>query len=380
MKKHYMWNLFVLTGVLFLVCGGFLFFSIKTETDMETGERLVLLNEIEQLMSAADGSNPAKEQIALLREELQKESAAGRTEYRKNIVVWSGALMFAYVLFVLCFLYVKILRPFGKLEAYAGEVAKGNLDISLHYERENFFGAFTWAFDHMRNEIVAARKCEENAIRENKTIIAALSHDIKTPIASIRAYAEGLEANLEGDYEKRCRYLAVIMKKCDEVTRLTNDLLLHSLSELSHLQIQVQRTDIAKVLEEILSELEYEEIVPCRPIPKAEAAVDRKRLAQVMENLIGNARKYAPGSRIDIWAGADGGRYEIHVRDHGAGIEPQDMPFLFDKFYRGQNVGDVPGSGLGLYIVKYIMNRMGGQIELVNHEDGLEAVVVIPIS
>ena len=56
------------------------------------------------------------------------------------------------------------------------------------------------------------------------------------------------------------------------------------------------------------------------------------------------------------------------------------MPFLFDKFYRGQNVGDVPGSGLGLYIVKYIMNRMGGQIELVNHEDGLEAVVVIPIS
>ena len=380
MKKHYMWNLFVLTGVLFLVCGGFLFFSVKTETDMETGERLVLLNEIEQLTSAADGSNPAKEQIALLREELQKESAAGRTEYRKNIVVWSGALMFAYVLFVLCFLYVKILRPFGKLEAYAGEVAKGNLDISLHYERENFFGAFTWAFDHMRNEIVAARKCEENAIRENKTIIAALSHDIKTPIASIRAYAEGLEANLEGDYEKRCRYLAVIIKKCDEVTRLTNDLLLHSLSELSHLQIQVQRADIAEVLEEILSELEYEEIVPCRPIPKAEAAVDRKRLAQVMENLIGSARKYAPGSRIDIWAGADGDRYKIHVRDYGAGIEPQDMPFLFDKFYRGQNVGDVPGSGLGLYIVKYIMNRMGGQIELVNHEDGLEAVVVIPIS
>lgn len=373
-------NLFVLTGTLFLICGGFLFFSIKTESSMETGERLVLLNEIEQLTNAADGSNPAGGQIELLKKELREESTVGRMEYKWKIAVGYSVLMLVYVLFVLGFLYVKILRPFEKLEEYAGEVAKGNLDISLHYERENFFGAFTWAFDHMRNEIVAARKCEEKAIRENKTIIAALSHDIKTPIASIRAYAEGLEANLEADYEKRCRYLAVIMKKCDEVTRLTNDLLQHSLSELSHLEIQVQRADIAEVLEEILSELEYEEILLSEPIPGAELSVDRKRLAQVMENLISNARKYAPGSRIDIWAKSDEDKYEIHVRDHGAGIEPQDMPFLFDKFYRGQNVGDVPGSGLGLYIVKYIMNRMSGQIELVNHEDGLEAVIVLPIA
>lgn len=373
-------NLFVLTGTLFLICGGFLFFSIKTESSMETGERLVLLNEIEQLTNAADGSNPAGGQIELLKKELREESTVGRMEYKWKIAVGYSVLMLVYVLFVLGFLYVKILRPFEKLEEYAGEVAKGNLDISLHYERENFFGAFTWAFDHMRNEIVAARKCEENAIRENKTIIAALSHDIKTPIASIRAYAEGLEANLEADYEKRCRYLAVIMKKCDEVTRLTNDLLQHSLSELSHLEIQVQRADIAEVLEEILSELEYEEITLSEPIPGAELSVDRKRLAQVMENLISNARKYAPGSRIDIWAKADDDKYEIHVRDHGEGIEPEDMPFLFDKFYRGQNVGDVPGSGLGLYIVKYIINRMSGQIELVNHEDGLEAVIVLPAS
>lgn len=379
MGKHYMRNLFVLTGVLFLICGGFLFFSVKTERTMGTGERLVLLNEIEQLTSAADGSNAAGGQIELLKEELREESPAGSMEYKRKIAVGYSAIMLVYVLFVLGFVYVKILRPFEKLEEYAGEVAKGNLDISLHYERENFFGAFTWAFDHMRNEIVAARKCEENAIRENKTIIAALSHDIKTPIASIRAYAEGLEANLQADYEKRCRYLAVIMKKCDEVTRLTNDLLLHSLSELSHLEIQMQRADIAEVLEEILSELEQEEIALCVPIPGAEVSVDRKRLAQVMENLISNARKYAPGSRIDIWAKADGGRYEIHVRDHGAGVEPQDMPFLFDKFYRGQNVSDVPGSGLGLYIVKYIMNRMNGRIELVNHEDGLEAVIVLPV-
>lgn len=106
-----------------------------------------------------------------------------------------------------------MLAPFQKLEQYAGELAKGNLDVSLDYERTNFFGAFTWAFDHMREELIRARKREEYAIQENKTIIATLSHDIKTPIASIRAYAEALEANLESGYEKRQQYASVMPKK-----------------------------------------------------------------------------------------------------------------------------------------------------------------------
>lgn len=377
MGKEIMRNLLVLTGVLFLVFGGFLFFSVKTESSVADGERLVLLNEIEQLTTAEDGSNPAGEEIALLQAELRGETSAGRKTYAGKLAVECGILMFFYVLFVMGLLYVKILRPFVKLEAYAGELAKGNFDISLHYERTNFFGAFTWAFDHMREEIVKARKNEEDAIRENKTIIATLSHDIKTPIASIRAYAEGLEANLAADYVTRQRYLAVIMKKCDEVTRLTNDLVLHSLSELSHLEIEKQKVDMREALEEILSDLEYEEVKVHTPIPEAILLADRKRLAQVVENLLNNARKYAPGSRIDVWAECDETQYEIHVRDHGAGILPEDMPFIFDKFYRGKNVGDAPGSGLGLYIVKYIMNRMNGDILLQNHADGLEAVAYL---
>ena len=81
----------------------------------------------------------------------------------------------------------------------------------------------------MRKEITKARSCEREAIENNKTVIATLSHDIKTPIASIRAYAEGLEANLDSTYEKRMKYLSILMRKCDEVSKLTNDLFLHSL-------------------------------------------------------------------------------------------------------------------------------------------------------
>ena len=283
--------------------------------------------------------------------------------------------MFAYAAVLFLYLHLKLIRPFWKLEDYAEKIAKGDLSVELKQERTNFFGAFTWAFDHMREELLFAKKNEEQAIQENKTIIAALSHDIKTPIASIRAYAEGLEANLSADYEARERYLQVIMKKCDEVTKLTNDLVLHSLSELEHLEVKEQRIEIGEVLEAIINDLGDSHITLEKPVPYAKVMADEKRTAQVIENLLNNAKKYAPESAVEVWAVVSGVSYEIHIRDHGDGILPEDMPFIFEKFYRGKNVGDQPGSGLGLYIVKYIMERMKGTVTLLNHKDGLEVIL-----
>lgn len=109
-------------------------------------------------------------------------------------------------------------------------------------------------------------------------------------------------------------------------------------------------------------------------------SADSKRLSQVILNLLDNAGKYAPGTQIKVWTNISESRYEIHIRDHGAGIPPEDMPFVCDQFYRGKNAQEKPGSGLGLYIVTYIMNRMKGDIILKNHADGLEAVIWLPLS
>ena len=345
------------------------------ETGVEAGNRLVLLNEIEQLTTDAEGGNPAENEFQVLKAALQKESAKGQTAYIRRVGIFYACLTFFFLSGGLLYIYFKILRPFYKLESYAEEIAKGNFDIALDYERSNFFGAFTWAFDHMRKEIITARKNEAEAVRENKTIIATLSHDIKTPLASIRAYAEGLEANLEADYEQRERYLGVIMRKCDEVSRLVNDLVLHSLSELERLEIKEQNISIRELLLKTLQDLEYPNVSLIEPVPDAVLAADEKRLAQALLNLLENAKKYARGSRVEVWAKQEGKRYEIHVRDYGAGILPEDMPFVTRKFYRGKNVQDEPGSGLGLYIVSYIMEKMKGGLVLENHEDGLEAVL-----
>ncbi|MCM1175889.1 MAG: HAMP domain-containing histidine kinase [Blautia sp.] len=362
-----------------LLAAVFFFGKKAGEAGAETGSRLVLLNEIEQLTADAGGSSPAAEEIRLLEEELRREAAGGQAAYGKRAGIFYACLTLFFISGGLLYLYFKILRPFYKLEAYAAEIAKGNFDIALDYERANFFGAFTWAFDHMRKEIITAKKNEAEAVRENKTIIAALSHDIKTPLASIRAYAEGLEANLAADYEQRERYLNVIMRKCDEVSRLVNDLVLHSLSELERLEIREQKVGMRGLLMRIMRDLEYPDMFLLEPVPDAVAAVDEKRLAQALLNLLENAKKYAKGSRVEVWAEQTEGRYEIHARDYGAGILPEDMPFVTRRFYRGKNVQEEPGSGLGLYIVSYVMERMKGGLILENHEDGLEAVLWLPV-
>lgn len=358
---------------------------------------MVLLNEITQLTTDENGYNPAARELRILREQLQANSTLlTNSVLLTNSMIFTNSMISAdsmyvqmcivsmtltavWILIVFLYLYFKILRPFGKLESYAGEIAKGNLEVRLDYERTNFFGAFTWAFDHMREEIIRAKKCEAQAVQENKTVIAALSHDIKTPIASIRAYAEGLEAGLDTTYEKRQRYAHVIMKKCDEVTGLTNDLVLHSLSELERIEIREQNLNIREVLEAVIMDLEYPDLKLQEPVPEAVITADEKRLAQVLENLLNNAGKYAAGSRVIVSARIKDDRYEISVRDYGPGIAPEDMPFILDKFYRGRNAGNQPGSGLGLYITNYLMKRMQGGLTLTSHKDGLEAVVWFPL-
>lgn len=344
----------------------------------DTENKLVLLNEIEQLTTDDSGYNPAHDKLAILKSRLRQEALEEQVHHMRRTAAFFICFTVFYLLMGFWYIYFKIVRPFYKLEDYAQQIAKGNLDISLQYERTNFFGAFTWAFDHMRKEIITARKNEAQAVSENKTIIATLSHDIKTPIASIRAYAEGLEANLEADYGQRERYLQVMIRKCDEVSRLVNDLVLHSLSELERLEIKEQKVSMEKVLQETLQDLEYPYIALREPLPDAALWVDEKRMAQALLNILENAKKYAPESKIDIWATLSKERYEIHIRDYGRGILPEDIPFVTRKFYRGKNVGEQSGSGLGLYIVDYIMEKMKGGLTLKNHADGLEAVLWLP--
>ena len=353
--------------------------SRKLSPQDERSQQLIDVNEISQLISRGDydtAKQKTDEYADMLRSKPLEDSFGINGIVMCALTIFFMAMVFLYV-------YINILRPFDKMKDYASEIAKGNFDLPLNYERSNYFGAFTWAFDSMRKEITRSRMAEREAIENNKTVIATLSHDIKTPITSIRAYVEGLEENLDTSEERRSRYLEVIMRKCDEVTALTNDLFLHSLSDLNMLRMQPEKFELVPFLKQSISEIaaEHEDVLFRKPDISPVINADKKRINQIVENLINNSRKYAK-TNITVSLTQLDDTVSIHFRDKGPGIPDEDMPFITEKFYRGKNVGDENGSGLGLYIVKYIAEQSGGSLELINHtsgEEGFEAVVNLPI-
>lgn len=374
------------------------FYQKLTEFSYEEHSRnqIVALNEIMKLqeklydgdeynIDSNNNEDSQKDQLATAVQKFKQDlrNAPGTQDRQEAISMLIGiyVMCVVFLLFVFGYIYYKLLRPFEKLKTYAAELAKGNFEARLTYERTNFFGDFTWAFDHMRREIKKARACEKEAMDNNKTVIATLSHDIKTPIASIRAYAEGLDANLDSNAERRRRYTGVIMKKCDEVTMLTNDLFLHSLADLDKLKMNLETVPMKGLLADILNELagDSSDITVIGEIPKNLLYLDSNRFEQVIENLVNNARKYAEGTKIDVNVSSTLEEYVITIRDYGNGIPDEDLPFIFEKFYRGNNTADKPGAGLGLYIVKYIMEQLHGTVSLQNLSEGLEVTLALPL-
>ena len=369
----------VVFSLLLVAVTGILALSSRKSTPQdERSEQLLQLNEISQLIDQGK-YDLAKQKTDAYADRLRSKPVEDSVGINGIVMCTLTILFMAMVFF---YVYLNILRPFDKMKNYASEIARGNLDLPLNYEKSDYFGAFTWAFDSMRKEITRSRTAEREAIENNKTVIATLSHDIKTPIASIRAYAEGLEANLDTTPERRSRYLEVLIRKCDEVTALTNDLFLHSLSDLNMLQMQPEEFLLVPFLKQSISEISagYEDVVLKETDISPVIYADRKRINQIVENLINNSRKYAK-TNVTVSLTQTDDMVSIHFRDKGPGIPDEDMPFITDKFYRGKNTGTENGSGLGLYIVKYIAERSGGSIELINHtsgDKGLEAVVNLP--
>lgn len=272
-----------------------------------------------------------------------------------------------------------LVRPFHKLKNFAQRVAGGNLDVPLEMDRQNVFGAFTESFDLMRSELKRARLAEAQANAAKKELVAELSHDIKTPVASIKAASEVGLALADSD-RLRDNYTQII-RKADQINTLVTNLFNATLEELEQLSVtpgDMESGELAQMLEN--ADYLHRSAVPAASaIPPCLLCADRLRLQQVLDNIYANSYKYA-GTDIMLAITRESSRIVIAIEDFGGGVSPPELPFLKEKFRRGSNTGDVEGAGLGLYISDYFMRKMGGKLTVENGTCGLKVSVEVPLS
>lgn len=269
-----------------------------------------------------------------------------------------------------------VIKPFHKLEGFAERIAGGNLDIPLEMDRHNLFGAFTESFDIMRAELKKARIAEAEANASKKELVAKLSHDIKTPVASIKAASE-VGTALTSDGKIKDNYTQII-RKADQVNALVTELFTATLEELQ--QLPVIATDIeSSELGILLENADYLHRAIIPNIPDCLIYADRLRLQQVFDNIFVNSYKYA-NTKIDITLQRDDDNLAVVIEDYGGGVEAEELPMLKEKFKRGSNAKNADGAGLGLYISDYFMQQMQGQLMIQNGENGLKVAVCISLS
>lgn len=304
---------------------------------------------------------------------------AAFARWKKQLAV-TGAGM-ALLLLVLGLLYIgylnrMIFRPFQGLQRFARHIARGELDLPLEMDRNHLFGAFTESFDMMREELAAARRNEYLADKSKKELVAGLSHDIKTPVASIKAIAELMLLNAPD--EKAGRQLQTLYSKADQIDRLVTDMFHSTLEELNELQVNVTEEN-SSLLNELIRNADYSGIVSTEPIPQCIIAVDAMRLQQVVDNVVHNARKYA-GTAISAAFSIREGYLEAEFADYGPGVLEEELPLLFNKYFRGSGAAHQSGSGLGLYLSRQFMRRMQGEMECFNRTDGFTVKLLIPLA
>ncbi|MBP1756902.1 MAG: histidine kinase [Firmicutes bacterium] len=261
--------------------------------------------------------------------------------------------------FTILMIYLQILRPFRRLKNFATNLSIGNLDIPLSMQKDNYFGAFTESFDILREELKKARESEYQANRSKKELVASLSHDIKTPVATINALCEILEIKLQSD--ENIEKIKTIHQKSNMIDHLISNMFHATLSELQILKV-TPIEEPSTVLTDILHDME--QIYPIRvqnELPECLILCDKLRLTQVIDNLLTNSAKYAK-TPIHISYQETKDHLLLEVRDFGTTVEDLDLPLVCEKFYRGGNAVAQSGSGLGLYLSKQFMEGMGGEL------------------
>ncbi|GAA0835216.1 hypothetical protein GCM10008915_21160 [Bifidobacterium pullorum subsp. gallinarum] len=288
-----------------------------------------------------------------------------------------------------------LVQPVAELKPYAEAILKGDYEQRAEWTSDNEVGELYAVFDLMREEIRNLHMQQAAHNQSHKELISNLSHDLKTPLATIKAYVDAIREGICPDLPSVMAYLEVVHANTSKMAVLVDDLLLHALRDLEQIAVHPLEQYSSPALEPIFRTMAHyirTMGVNCEEpstIPNVLVFIDAVRIEQVIANLVTNALKHTePGDTITLAVEeqTEWSCLRIIVSDTGSGISPQDMPFIFERYYQGSvpdrtKLAQRHGVGLGLSICKYIMEAHGGTIEFHSkQQQGTTFCLTLPLS
>jgi len=270
-----------------------------------------------------------------------------------------------------------IVKPLRNLQEAAAEISRGNLDNQIAEEGDEEIQELCRDLEVMRlklKELIHTQlKYEDN----RKMLVSSISHDLKTPVTTIKGYIEGILDGVANTPEKKTKYLQTAYQKAIQVDQMIDDLLLYSRLDLKQMPFNFEKIDLEKFItdfvEESEPEMEQRQIRLSLNVDLSGTKIvslDQEKMRRVLTNILDNSIKYMDKAfkEIRIMLREASTNVLIEIRDNGSGINKRDLPHIFDRFYRADSSrSQIKGTGLGLAIAKQIIEGHGGRIWAVSH-------------
>ena len=286
----------------------------------------------------------------------------------------TGVMILIFVCAALTlWVYRSVLRPLSKLQEATRKIRDGNLDFTLEVEEDDEIGELCQDFEEMR---IRLKENAEEKIQydiENKELISNISHDLKTPITAIKGYVEGIMDGVASSPEKLDKYIRTIYNKANDMDRLIDELTFYSKIDTNKIPYTFSKINVAQYFRDCVEEVGLD--MEARGIElgyfnyvdeDVVIIADAEQMKRVINNIISNSVKYLDKKKgiINIRIKDVGDFIQVEIEDNGKGIAAKDLPNIFDRFYRTDSSRNSAqgGSGIGLSIVRKIVEDHGGRI------------------
>ena len=262
----------------------------------------------------------------------------------------------------------RVLSPLAEVADTAQHISETeDLSARIQVRADDEVGQLATRFNAMLERLEASRKELDESARAQRQLVADASHELRTPVTSLRTNIEVLLEHEQLPQEERRRMLADVVGQTEELSGLVADLIEMARGDLPISDAEDVRLDRVVAESVQRAQRNFPDVTFAAALEPALVEGVPERLGRAVNNLLDNAARHSsPGGVVEIQVGHDG----VRVRDHGPGVDEADLPYVFDRFYRGASSRGEQGSGLGLAIVRQVAEGHGGSVSVANAPDG----------